>query len=87
VTILSLWEYQIQTFTGSDVNTPTIRHRPIIGGIFGQGRYSLATQPCVENGLHAVRFMVIDPRRGSVLSVADNKLGARTALEFVSMRV
>jgi 5-methylcytosine-specific restriction endonuclease McrA len=47
--------------------------RPIFGGIFGKGRFSLATLPCVSNGLHAVRFMVVDPRAGSVLSVSEDK--------------
>jgi hypothetical protein len=50
--------------------------RPIYGGPFGQGLYSLATLPTIANGLHAVRFMVIEPRRGTVLSVADDKLQA-----------
>ena len=50
--------------------------RPIYGGVFGHGLYALATLPTVSNGLHAVRFMVIEPRRGSVLSVADDKLQA-----------
>jgi hypothetical protein len=47
--------------------------RPIFGGIFGKGRFALATLPCVSNGLHAVRFMVVDPRAGSVLSVSEDK--------------
>ena len=50
--------------------------RPIYGGPFGQGQYALATLPMIANGLHAVRFMVIEPRRGTVLSVADDKLAA-----------
>jgi len=50
--------------------------RPIYGGIFGDGRYALATLPTISNGLHAVRFMVIESRRGTVLSVADDKLAA-----------
>lgn len=54
-----------------------IRYRPIYGGIFGKaGRYALASLPSVAKGLHAVRFMVLEPRSGSVLSVADNKLEA-----------
>ena len=56
--------------------TDRLLHRPIYGGVFGQGRYSLATLPTVSNGLHAVRFMVIEPRQGTVLSVADDKLAA-----------
>jgi hypothetical protein len=50
--------------------------RPIYGGVFGHGTYALATLPTITNGLHAVRFMVIEPRRGTVLSVADDKLTA-----------
>lgn len=53
-----------------------MRQRPIFGGLFGQGRYSLATLPCMSRGLHAVRFMVIDPQAGSVLSVAEDKTAA-----------
>jgi hypothetical protein len=47
--------------------------RPIIGGVFGSGRYVLATRPCVAHGLHAVRFMVLDPRAGALLATADTK--------------
>ncbi len=50
--------------------------RPIYGGPFGHGQYALATLPTIANGLHAVRFMVIEPRRGTVLSVAEDKLTA-----------
>ena len=53
--------------------------RPIYGGPFGQGLYALATLPTIANGLHAVKFMVIEPRRGTVLSVADEKLLAIAA--------
>lgn len=57
--------------------------RPILGGVFGSGRYVLATKPCIENGLHAVRFMVLDPRGGRVLAVADTKLAALSAARVV----
>lgn len=54
-----------------------MKHRPIFGGIFGKaGRYSMATMPGVSNGLHSVRYMVLDAQRGSVLSVAETKLEA-----------
>jgi hypothetical protein len=53
--------------------------RPIYGGPFGQGVYALATLPTISNGLHAVRFMVVEPRRGNVLSVADDKQQAIAA--------
>jgi len=67
-----------------------LRHRPIFGGVFGSGRYALATMPCTQNGLHAVRFMVIDPRGGTVLSIAGDKLEAlstaRSRLKATSRR-
>lgn len=61
----------------------TLRQRPIFGGVFGKGQYALATTPCISNGLHAVKFMVIEPRNGTVLSVADNKLEALCAARRV----
>ena len=53
-----------------------MRTRPIFGGVFGNGRYCLATMACIARGLHAVRYMVIEPRAGSVLSVAEEKTEA-----------
>jgi hypothetical protein len=50
--------------------------RPIYGGVFGDGRYALASMPCVSRGLHATRYMVVQPQEGVVLSVADDKLEA-----------
>lgn len=50
--------------------------RPLLGGVFGHGQFELATQPIVVNGLHAVKFMVIEPRAGRVLSIAESKLEA-----------
>ena len=50
-----------------------LRRRPIFGGVFGSGRYALASMPCVMKGLHSVRFMVIEPASGAVLSIADEK--------------
>ena len=65
--------------------TAAFLHRPIYGGPFGMDqRYSLATLPCVLNGLHAVRFLVVETSTGVVVSVADTKLealaGARNLL-------
>jgi hypothetical protein len=57
--------------------------RPLYGGPFGNGRYSLATMPTVSNGLHAVRFMVLDPQGGAVLSAAFEKLAAIEAARRV----
>ena len=59
--------------------TSRMLQRPIYGGPFGHGLYTLATLPTIANGLHAVRFMVIEPRRGTVLAVADEKLAAIAA--------
>ena len=58
------------------MNAPRLRHRPIYGGVFGMGRYALASLPCVSRGLHAVQYMVIEPRDGAVLSIAEGKLEA-----------
>lgn len=65
------------------MSASAIRQRPIFGGVFGTGKYALATTPAVSNGLHSVRFMVIEPRSGSVLSVAESKLDALTAARRV----
>lgn len=58
--------------------------KPLLGGIFGRGEFDLATQPLISNGLHAVRFMVIQARSGRVLAIADSKpdvlAGARRVL-------
>ena len=43
------------------------------------GRYALASMPCVMNGLHAVRFMVIEPVTGAVLSLSQDKVEALDA--------
>jgi len=50
--------------------------KPLLGGLFAQGEFELATQPTISNGLHAVRFMVIEPANGRVLSIAETKLEA-----------
>lgn len=65
------------------MSAPMLR-RPIMGGIFGQGEFELATQPTITNGLHSVRFLVIQPRSGRVLAIAESKTealaGARRVL-------
>lgn len=50
--------------------------KPLLGGIFGQGEFELATQQTISNGLHAVRFLVIQPRAGRVLAIAESKTEA-----------
>lgn len=58
-------------------SAPSIRYRPIFGGPFGRdGRYVMATMACIERGLHSVRYMVLHPRSGGVLSVANDKTEA-----------
>jgi len=68
--------------------TARMLQRPLYGGAFGDGDYSLATLPTIVNGLHGVRFMVIDPRGGAVLSVALDKgdaiESARTLLRLTT---
>lgn len=49
---------------------------PIMGGLFGAGRFELVTKPVIYKGLHGVRFMVIDPSMGRVLSIANTKADA-----------
>jgi hypothetical protein len=56
--------------------TARLMHRPIYGGVFGQGRYTLASMPCVSRGLYATRYMVVEPKAGAVLSVAEDKVEA-----------
>ncbi|WOB10767.1 HNH endonuclease signature motif containing protein [Piscinibacter gummiphilus] len=61
----------------------SLLYRPLYGGPFGRdGRFALATQPCLQNGLHAVRFMVIDDS-GGVLSIAFDKLQALSSARRV----
>lgn len=58
-------------------SAPSIRYRPIYGGIFGRsGEYVMATMACIERGLHSVRYMVLHPRSGGVLAVANDKTEA-----------
>jgi hypothetical protein len=58
------------------VSSERLLQRPIYGGVFGEGRYALASMPCVSRGLHATRYMVVQPQEGVVLSVAEDKLEA-----------
>lgn len=56
------------------VGAPSLRYKPITGGIFGaSGEYVMATMACVERGLHSVRYMVLHPPTGGVLSVDVDK--------------
>ncbi|MGC4062957.1 MAG: HNH endonuclease [Aquabacterium sp.] len=53
---------------------PKLRSRPIYGGLFGQGgQFVLATLPCIDKGLHAVRHMVLEPASGVVLATSLDK--------------
>lgn len=57
-----------------------LRSKPLLGGPFGtQGRFALATVPCVDRGLHSVTFAVMEPEAGRVLSVAPVKAEAIAA--------
>jgi hypothetical protein len=51
--------------------------RPIYGGVFGEeGSYSLASVPCVSRGLYSIRYMVVQPKAGIVLSMSEDKAQA-----------
>lgn len=54
------------------MKTTKMLQRPLLGGPFGDGRYSLATVPGVTNGLHSVKFLVME-YTGAVLAVGDDK--------------
>lgn len=55
-------------------SSPAIRYRPIHGGPFGQsGQFVLATLPCIDRGLHAVKHMVLEPATGAVLAASTDK--------------
>lgn len=55
-------------------SAPKLRSRPIYGGPFGQGgQFVLATLPCVDRGLHAVRHMVLEPATGAVVATSLDK--------------
>lgn len=56
-----------------------ILRKPLLGGVFGQGEFELATQPTISNGLHAVKFMVIQLAAGQVISIAEDKREALAA--------
>lgn len=62
-------------------------HKPITGGVFGRGRYALASMPCVAAGLHSIWYMVAEPDAGAVLNVAEDKVealaGARRVLHAI----
>jgi len=66
------------------MSAESMLRRPIMGGIFGDGEFELATQPTISNGLHSVRFLVIQARAGRVLAIAESKgealAGARRVL-------
>lgn len=61
-----------------------IRSKPLLGGAFGNGgRFSLASVPCIDRGLHSVKFAVMEVDAGRVLSVAEGKTEAIAAARHV----
>jgi 5-methylcytosine-specific restriction endonuclease McrA len=57
--------------------------KPLHGGAFGDGKYALATLPHIDNGLHCVKYMVVEPISGAVLASEASKLGALAAARTV----
>ncbi len=55
------------------MNALQMRHRPIYGGIFGDGLYTMASVPAIERGLHTVNYLVVQPRDGLVLAIASDR--------------
>lgn len=58
------------------MTTDRLLQRPIFGGVFGHGRYAMASMACVSRGLHCITYMVVEPQDGTVLSVAEDKVEA-----------
>jgi hypothetical protein len=59
------------------MSTQRLLQRPIYGGVFGEdGRYALASMPCVSRGLYVTRYMVVQAQAGVVLSIAEDKVEA-----------
>lgn len=57
-----------------------IRHKALYGGPFGRsGKYAVASVPCIDRGLHGVKFIVLDPQAGHVLAVDTDKREALSA--------
>ncbi|MGE3348312.1 MAG: HNH endonuclease [Ramlibacter sp.] len=73
------------------MNAAELLHRPIYGGLFGDGQYALASMPAIERGLHAVRYVVVSPRDGVVLAMAGDRgealAAARRRLSVVGASV
>ena len=65
------------------MSAPMLR-RPIMGGLFGNGEFELCTQVTTVSGLHSLRVLVVQPRAGRVLAIAESKTealaGARRVL-------
>jgi hypothetical protein len=59
---------------GAVIDRVQLLQRPIYGGVFGEGRYAIASMPCVSRGLYATRYMVVEPQAGAVLSMGEDKL-------------
>lgn len=58
------------------MSSERLLQRPIFGGVFGQGQYALASMPCVNRGLHSIKYMVVEPKGGAVLSIAEDRAEA-----------
>lgn len=62
---------------------PVLLHRPILGGVFGAGTYALASLTGKANGLHALRYLVLNPRTGVIVAAAGDKRDALAAARRV----
>lgn len=47
--------------------------KPLKGGCFGHGKYELCTEPAIVDGLHGVRYFVIETDTQGVVSIGASK--------------
>lgn len=57
-------------------DAPRLMAKPIHGGVFGSGRFALASVPAITRGLHGARYLVLDPQGGAVLGVGEDRAEA-----------
>lgn len=65
------------------MNVTSLRLVPIVGRLFGKGRFALASVPVTTKGRHVAKYCVVEPGTGGVLSVAFDKAEALDAARTV----
>lgn len=67
--ILSMFDVMSDTLSGFG----RLKAKPIIGGVFGSGRFALASAAFIKHGLDDVMYFVIELESGAVISAGDSK--------------